>query len=60
MKEIFKDELLHFSLQTQSEAKVDFLTEKYGKVQVNPAKLISFTCQIQETGLNLTVRNISL
>ncbi|AYZ37492.1 bacillithiol biosynthesis cysteine-adding enzyme BshC [Chryseobacterium indologenes] len=42
MKEIFKDELLHFSLQTQSEAKVDFLTEKYGKVQVNPREINLF------------------
>ena len=42
MKEIFKYELLHFSLQTQSEAKVDFLTEKYGKVQVNPREINLF------------------
>ncbi|WP_312286597.1 bacillithiol biosynthesis cysteine-adding enzyme BshC [Chryseobacterium gleum] len=42
MKEIFKDELLHFSLHKASEAKVNFLTEKYGKVQVNPREINLF------------------
>lgn len=41
-KEIFKDELLHFSLNKQSKEKVDFLTEKYGKVQVNPREINLF------------------
>lgn len=42
MKEIFKDELLHFSLQKNSKDKVDVLTEKYGKVQVNPREINLF------------------
>jgi len=42
MKEIFKDELLHFSLQKTSEDKVKFLTDKYGKVQVNPREINLF------------------
>lgn len=42
MKEIFKDELLHFGLQKTSKNKVDFLTEKYGKVQVNPREINLF------------------
>lgn len=42
MKEIFEDELLHFSLQKTSEDKVKFLTEKYGKVQVNPREINLF------------------
>ncbi len=42
MKEIFKDELLHFSLQKTSKKKVDLLTEKYGKVQVNPREINLF------------------
>lgn len=41
-KEIFKDELLHFSLNKQSKEKVDFLTDKYGKVQVNPREINLF------------------
>ena len=41
-KEIFKDELLHFSLQKNSKEKVDFLTNKYGKVQVNPREINLF------------------
>jgi len=41
-KEIFKDELLHFSLNKQSKEKVDFLTKKYGKVQVNPREINLF------------------
>ncbi|PIF43390.1 bacillithiol biosynthesis cysteine-adding enzyme BshC [Chryseobacterium sp. 52] len=42
IKEVFKDELLHFSLQKNSKEKVDFLTEKYGKVQVNPRDINLF------------------
>ncbi|WP_336962821.1 bacillithiol biosynthesis cysteine-adding enzyme BshC [Chryseobacterium contaminans] len=42
IKEVFKDELLHFSLQKTSKDKVDFLTEKYGKVQVNPREINLF------------------
>ncbi|AKK72853.1 bacillithiol biosynthesis cysteine-adding enzyme BshC [Chryseobacterium gallinarum] len=41
-KDIFKDELLHFSLQKNSKNKVDFLTGKYGKVQVNPREINLF------------------
>jgi bacillithiol biosynthesis cysteine-adding enzyme BshC len=36
MRETFKDELLNFSLFKNAEDKVNFLTQKYGKVQVNP------------------------
>ncbi|SDQ34987.1 bacillithiol biosynthesis cysteine-adding enzyme BshC [Chryseobacterium soldanellicola] len=42
IKDIFKDELLHFSLEKTSKEKVDFLTEKYGKVQVNPREINLF------------------
>lgn len=42
IKERFKDELLHFSLNKNSKEKVDFLTEKYGKVQVNPREINLF------------------
>jgi len=42
IKDIFKDELLNFSLQKESKEKVDFLTEKYGKVQVNPREINLF------------------
>lgn len=42
IKDIFKDELLHFSLHKTSKDKVDFLTEKYGKVQVNPREINLF------------------
>ena len=42
MKAIFKDELLHQSLYQSSKEKVDFLTEKYGKVQVNPREINLF------------------
>ena len=42
IKDIFKDELLHFSLHKTSKEKVDFLTEKYGKVQVNPREINLF------------------
>jgi len=42
VKEIFKDELLNFSLNKTSKEKVDFLTNKYGKVQVNPREINLF------------------
>lgn len=42
IKDIFKDELLHFSLHNTSKEKVNFLTEKYGKVQVNPREINLF------------------
>lgn len=42
VKDIFKDELLHFSLNKTSKEKVDFLTQKYGKVQVNPREINLF------------------
>ncbi|PQA91459.1 bacillithiol biosynthesis cysteine-adding enzyme BshC [Chryseobacterium shigense] len=42
IKDIFKDELLNFSLQKNAQEKVDFLTEKYGKVQVNPRNINLF------------------
>ncbi|EJL67624.1 bacillithiol biosynthesis cysteine-adding enzyme BshC [Chryseobacterium populi] len=42
VKDIFKDELLHFSLQNTSKEKVNFLTAKYGKVQVNPREINLF------------------
>lgn len=42
VKDIFKDELLNFSLNKTSKEKVDFLTDKYGKVQVNPREINLF------------------
>lgn len=42
VKEIFKDELLNFSLYSNSKEKVSFLKEKYGKVQVNPREINLF------------------
>ena len=42
IKDVFQDELLQFSLQKTSKNKVDFLTEKYGKVQVNPRDINLF------------------
>lgn len=42
IKPVFKDELLNFSLQKKSQEKVNFLTEKYGKVQVNPREINLF------------------
>ncbi|WP_343660224.1 bacillithiol biosynthesis cysteine-adding enzyme BshC [Chryseobacterium sp.] len=42
IKEVFKDEILYFSLHKASKDKVDFLTEKYGKVQVNPREINLF------------------
>ncbi|WP_449399746.1 bacillithiol biosynthesis protein BshC [Chryseobacterium wanjuense] len=42
IKETFKDELVNFSLYENSKEKVDFLTKKYGKVQVNPREINLF------------------
>ncbi|MDH6251947.1 bacillithiol biosynthesis cysteine-adding enzyme BshC [Chryseobacterium sp. H1D6B] len=42
IKDVFKEELLNFSLQKTSVEKVDYLTEKYGKVQVNPRDINLF------------------
>ncbi|SDI01402.1 bacillithiol biosynthesis cysteine-adding enzyme BshC [Chryseobacterium taeanense] len=42
IKDTFKDELLNFTLQKTSKEKVEFLTEKYGKVQVNPREINLF------------------
>lgn len=36
MKEVFTEELLHFSLKKSTEETVKCFTESYGKVQVNP------------------------
>lgn len=42
MKDLFKDELLNFSLKKTTEKKVEWLTKKYGKVQVNPREINLF------------------
>lgn len=42
MKETFRDELVNFSLNEESKQKIDFLTGKYGKVQVNPRDINLF------------------
>ncbi|KQS95190.1 bacillithiol biosynthesis cysteine-adding enzyme BshC [Chryseobacterium sp. Leaf394] len=42
MTGVFKDEILNSSLNKKSKEKVDFLTEKYGKVQVNPRDINLF------------------
>ena len=42
IKDIFKDELINFSLYEASKEKVGFLTERYGKVQVNPREINLF------------------
>lgn len=42
IKKTFKDELLNLSLYKNAKDKVDFLTEKYGKVQVNPREINLF------------------
>lgn len=42
VKDIFKDELINFSLNKSSKDKIDFLTDKYGKVQVNPREINLF------------------
>lgn len=42
MKSVFKDELLKEDLFETTQKTVDFLTEKYGKVQVNPRAINLF------------------
>ena len=42
MKDVFKNELLHQELFETTKETVDFLTEKYGKVQVNPREINLF------------------
>lgn len=42
MKDIFREELQHFSLKKNTEDTVEFLSEKYGKVQVNPREINLF------------------
>jgi len=42
VKNIFKDELLHCSLEKISKEKIDLLTQRYGKVQVNPREINLF------------------
>lgn len=42
IKDVFKDEILNFSLYNTSKEKVNFLTKKYGKVQVNPREINLF------------------
>ncbi|WP_370899384.1 bacillithiol biosynthesis cysteine-adding enzyme BshC [Chryseobacterium gossypii] len=42
VRDIFRDELLNFGLQKISEEKINSLTEKYGKVQVNPREINLF------------------
>ncbi|MDQ1098552.1 MULTISPECIES: bacillithiol biosynthesis cysteine-adding enzyme BshC [Chryseobacterium] len=42
IKDIFKDELVNFSLYESSRDKVALLTGKYGKVQVNPREINLF------------------
>ncbi len=42
IKETFQDELLNFGLYKSAEDKVNFLTQKYGKVQVNPREINLF------------------
>ncbi|KEY17764.1 bacillithiol biosynthesis cysteine-adding enzyme BshC [Kaistella antarctica] len=42
MKSVFKGELLHQNLFETTEETVNFLTEKYGKVQVNPREINLF------------------
>ncbi|MGI9652663.1 bacillithiol biosynthesis cysteine-adding enzyme BshC [Chryseobacterium sp. RLHN22] len=42
VKDVFKDELENFSLHRNSKNKVDFLTGKYSKVQVNPREINLF------------------
>lgn len=42
MKTVFKNELLHNELHESTKEKVDFLQEKYGKVQVNPREINLF------------------
>jgi len=42
IKDTFRDELLNFSLHKTSQEKVNLLTKKYGKVQVNPREINLF------------------
>ena len=42
MKSVFKEELLHQTLSDSTRETVRFLTEKYGKVQVNPREINLF------------------
>lgn len=42
MKPVFKEELLHQTLSDSTQETVRFLTEKYGKVQVNPREINLF------------------
>lgn len=42
VKDIFRDELINFSLNKVSQEKVDFLVHRYGKVQVNPREINLF------------------
>lgn len=42
LKEVFKAELLHQNLFKKTKETVKFLTEKYGKVQVNPREINLF------------------
>ncbi|WP_345990911.1 bacillithiol biosynthesis cysteine-adding enzyme BshC [Chryseobacterium sp. Chry.R1] len=42
VKEIFREELIHSALYHASKEKVKFLTDKYGKVQVNPREINLF------------------
>lgn len=42
MKSVFKEELLSQSLQNKTKDKINFLSEKYGKVQVNPREINLF------------------
>jgi len=57
MKETFRDELLHFSLHKASGAKVKFLTEKYGKVQVNPREINLFYLSETRDRIDFNGRN---
>ncbi|WP_304343634.1 bacillithiol biosynthesis cysteine-adding enzyme BshC [Chryseobacterium koreense] len=42
MRDLFRNELLHQELQNATKETVDFLTEKYGRVQVNPREINLF------------------
>jgi uncharacterized protein YllA (UPF0747 family) len=48
MAEIFSDELQNEVTHHFSKENVDFLTQKYGKVQVNPEKLIFFIYETRD------------
>ncbi|TXF76232.1 bacillithiol biosynthesis cysteine-adding enzyme BshC [Chryseobacterium sp.] len=60
MQEIFKDEILNQSLKKSSEKTIEFLTERYGKVQVNPREINLFYLtdtrnRIDRTGENYEI-----